>query len=239
MRPDERPRERCLKAGASALSLRECLALLLGSGPPGQGALGLAERILSVSGPGLDPAEEERAFYTALESSGHPHWNEKAPGLGPASLARLLAAFELARRYSDYRLASVSRHPAGTFGSLSARALKQIPESLRMRPREWLGFIPYHRNRELGRLCIVEEGARTHVNADAAELFARVLALRPRGFFLVHNHPSGDLRPSPTDLELTFQVDRLASQLSTPLLGHWIVAPSGEVELPAGRLSSP
>jgi DNA repair protein RadC len=95
-----------------------------------------------------------------------------------------------------------------------------------------LGFIPYHRDRTLGELCLVEHGARTHVNADATELFARVLALRPKGFFLAHNHPSGDLRPSPSDLELTDQVECLARQLGTPLLGHWIVAPTGETELP-------
>jgi DNA repair protein RadC len=220
--------------------LRECLAILLGGGPPGVGALGLAERILTLPGRGFDPGEEERAFFTALESSSLPHWDASEAGIspGPAGTARLLAAFELARRYSDYRFTKVPK-PLGGPGSLSElskKALAQIPSRRRLAPREWLGFIPYHRNRELGGLCLVEEGARTHVNADATELFARVLALRPRGFFLAHNHPSGDLRPSPADLELTDQVEKLGSQLGTPLLGHWIVSPAGEVEIPARPL---
>jgi DNA repair protein RadC len=232
----ERPRERCLSHGARTLSLRECLALILGSGPPGQGALGLAERLLELPGAGLDPSEQERAFFTALESSGPPSFHETL-GLGPAGLTRLMAAFELARRYGDYRLTQVARPKPMLAGvtELSRRALAQVEPRLRLEPREWLGFVPYHRHRELGRLCIVELGARTHVNADAAELFARVLALRPKGFFLFHNHPSGDLRPSPSDFELTDQVEKLAAQLGTPLLGHWIVAPTGETELPARR----
>src|SRR3954465_3283717 len=90
---DERPRERCLSHGASCLSLRECLALILGSGPPGSGALGLAGRILELPGTGLDAEESERAFFTALESSAAPHWDVDAAGLGPAGLARLMAAF--------------------------------------------------------------------------------------------------------------------------------------------------
>jgi DNA repair protein RadC len=211
------------------LSLRECLAILLGTGPPKLGALGLASRLLAQPGPGLDPSEEERAFFTLLESSAAPPWE-----LGPAGTARVLAAFELARRYSDYRFSQAPRPLEGptALSELSKSALSQIPARRRLAPREWLGFIPYHRNRTLGCLCLIEEGARTHVNADATELFARVLSLRPKAFFLVHNHPSGDLRPSPSDLELTDRVERLGGELGTPLLGHWIVAPSGELELP-------
>lgn len=181
----------------------------------------------------MDPDEQERAFFTLLESSSAPPWQAS-----PAATARILAAFELARRYSEYRLQQAPKPLNGptTVTDLSRNALAQIPMRRRLAPREWLGFIPYHRNRTLGRLCLVEEGVRTHVNADATELFGRVLSLRPKAFFLAHNHPSGDLRPSPSDLELTDRVERLAADLGTPLLAHWIVAPSGELELPARPL---
>jgi DNA repair protein RadC len=62
------------------------------------------------------------------------------------------------------------------------------------------------------------------VNIDPAELFARVLALRPHGFYLFHNHPSGDLSPSPADIDLTRQVQRVSEQLGIRLLGHGIVS---------------
>jgi DNA repair protein RadC len=70
---------------------------------------------------------------------------------------------------------------------------------------------------------------RTHVNVEPSELFARVLALRPRGFFLFHNHPSGTLSASGPDLHLTQRVKSTAQQLGLDFLGHWIVTAQGEV----------
>jgi DNA repair protein RadC len=222
----ERPRERCLENGAQALSLRECLAVILGSGPPGAGSLGLATRILTRPGPGLNRPDEERAFFTAMENSGLSHLVE-IPGLGPAGKARLLAAFEIGRRYANYRQTPVRQAPA-SLDELATQALTRVTPELRNEAREWLGFVCLHRSGELGELCVVERGVRTHVNVDPAELFARLLALRPRGFVLIHNHPSGNVNPSPEDLHLTRNVDDLARSLGMRLLGHWIVSPSGE-----------
>src|SRR6476620_10690599 len=59
----ERPRERCLDSGPSCLSLRECIAVILCSGPPGIGSLGIASRILERPGSGLGTSLEERAFF--------------------------------------------------------------------------------------------------------------------------------------------------------------------------------
>src|SRR4051794_38343667 len=123
----ERPRERCLEKGPSTLSLRECLAVLLGSGPPGTGALGLARAILQRPGEGLAHGEEERAFFTAMESSGNSHLSG-IDGLGPAGQARLLAAFELGRRYSCYRQIGMpipSTH--GVLSDLAREALERVP----------------------------------------------------------------------------------------------------------------
>ena len=52
----ERPRERCLEKGARSLSIRECLALILNSGPKGKGSLGLSLEILDRPGTGMDEA---------------------------------------------------------------------------------------------------------------------------------------------------------------------------------------
>jgi DNA repair protein RadC len=222
----ERPRERCLDKGPDTLSLRECLALILGSGPPGLGCLGLATHILARPGPGLTYPDEERAFFTAMESSGPAHLDH-IEGLGPAGRARLLAAFEIGRRYANYRQAPVRLAPSG-IQDMAQEALARVAPSLRNDPREWLGFVCIHRTGEMGELCMVERGVRTHVNVDPAELFARLLALRPKGFILFHNHPSGHVSPSIEDLHLTRSIEDLARSLGMRLLGHWIVSPRGE-----------
>ena len=82
----DRPRERLLSRGAAALSDRELLALILGSGLPGCDAIELAAMLIGESG-GLP------ALATA-----DPHALKRLPGVGAAKAARVAAAFELARR---------------------------------------------------------------------------------------------------------------------------------------------
>ncbi len=191
------------------------------------GALGLASTILGRPSPALSEAEAEQAFFTALEVSAHAHLSG-VNGLGEAYRARLMASFELGRRYSLFR--DQHRRPKRFTSAqlaeqpLPARALERVTLDWRSEAREWLGFVPLLRNGELGVLGVTELGTRTHVNTDPAELFARILAMRPRGFFLFHNHPSGDLTPSRADVDLTERVAQVGRQLGTQLLGHAIVS---------------
>lgn len=226
----ERPRERCLEKGSHTLSLRECLALLIHSGPPGVGSLGLATHLLHRPGEGLTESEQERAFFTGIESSGLAHL-QSLSGLGPAAQARILAAFEIGRRYSFYRLRRPS--PSKSYRpSVTEAACAQIDESLRLSPQEWLGFVPVYHRCELGPFNLVERGVRTHVNFDPVELFARLLSLRPSGFFLFHNHPTGSLEPSHADLELTDQVSQVSRQFGIQFHGHGIITPLGHAWIP-------
>jgi DNA repair protein RadC len=208
----ERPRERCLSHGAQALSLRECLAVLIGSGSGRRSALQIADEI-------LQEHESEVAFFRSLESADGP----RAPGIGPAKLARILSAFELARRYSAHRHTTAAPETSPT----RRVALERIPAELKIASREWLGFVPLERGGRLGPFCLVERGVRTHVNVDPAELFAKVLATRPAGFYLFHNHPSGRLEPSRQDEHLTERVAEVARSLGISLLAHGIVGPGG------------
>ncbi|MCM2276654.1 MAG: hypothetical protein NDJ89_01090 [Oligoflexia bacterium] len=230
---NERPRERCLGKGPETLSLRECLTLLLSPGPPGTGGLGLAEALLQRTGKDLPPRERDRAFFLAMEENASAHLQDLR-GLGPAAQARLLAAVELGRRYALHRANERRERTRDPLLGLpiSAQALNRIPQERRYDSREWLGFVPLYRDENVGELCLVEKGVRTHVNVDPAELFARVLALRPGGIFLFHNHPSGKLAPSFEDLTLTSRVRKLSQQLGIRFFGHGIVAPEGECWVP-------
>jgi DNA repair protein RadC len=228
--PDERPRERCLRTGPLSLSLRELVAVILGTGPSGQGCLGVARAIVDAPGAASSPEEQAAAFFTALEGSPSGALNP-VRGLGPAGRARILASFELARRYAAFRAGRLRQEAPsvrGTRSSTEHLAILRVSEEDRQSPREWLGFVPVFGIGRVGPLCRVETGARTHVNVEPAELFSRILALRPNGIVLFHNHPSGSLEPSWNDLELTRSVQNVASALGIRLLGHWILTAVGE-----------
>jgi DNA repair protein RadC len=186
-------------------------------------------RILGQPGEGLSEAEADRAFFAAMENGG-ADFLKTIQGLGPAGQARILAAFEIGRRYYGFRHRFLKKQMDGRAkGSartpvyFSSVALDKIGASLRIEPREWFGFLPVYRTQEVGELCLVERGVRTHVNFDPSELFARLLPLRPAGFFLAHNHPSGNCTPSTEDIHLTARVVEIGRHLGVDCLGHWIV----------------
>lgn len=216
----ERPRERLQREGAQSLSLRECLAILLGTGPEGMGCMGLASRLLSEN---VSEAQQEEQLFARIEQ-GSPIPPLK--GLGPAHRSRILVVLEIARRYARYR---ESRMRAAESGPSSPKDLKQqvlsrIPTPMRHAAKEWLGFVPLFTDQTLGTLHIVERGVRTHVNTDPTAFFAQLLPLHPSAFVLVHNHPSGIPTPSPDDYELTRNVARLAAQFRIQLIDHLVVS---------------
>jgi DNA repair protein RadC len=231
----ETPLERCLNLGAHTLSLRECLSLILETRFPGPhplrlGALAPASAS-SDAEPSTEPvllteSEAEHALFHGLEIGQHGQLPGLL-GLRAEEKARILSALEIGRRFALHRerMRTIPRRPSGraALKPYGSRALEKIPLSWRQEPREWLGFVPIFRNGLVGEFGVTELGQRTHVNTDPAELFARILAFRPRGFYLFHNHPSGNLSISDADAELTRRVGSLGQRLNTPLLGHAIV----------------
>lgn len=178
----------------------------------------------------MDDSEEERSFFlhSGVLQTGDREGPRRIFGLGDAQHARILATFEIARRYSAARTPlAVDPGAIRVRRDLKAEAFSRIPADRKVGDREWLAFVPVYRalgaRRRVGGFCLVESGVRTHVNTDATEIFARVLALRPEGIFLFHNHPSGDPTPSSPDYDLTQKVRVLAAQFRIELFGHGIV----------------
>jgi DNA repair protein RadC len=223
----EDPMERCLQFGAECLSLRECVSLLISSTHE-VNALEVSGKLVELPGRGMAETEQERAFFLGLEATG-PSYLKSTKVLDARSQSRILAAFEMGRRYHRWHANRLQDQPGS---NLSVMALDKIPYRKRSASKEWLGFVPCYSHSEVGELCIVEYGVRTHVNIDPAEFFARLLPLRPKGFFLFHNHPSGQLYPSGQDLVLTEQMSEIASQFNILMAGHWIVSAESEYWIP-------
>ncbi len=225
---EERPRERCLSRGPQCLSLRECIALILGSGPRGLGCMGVAGSFLERVAKGMSRDEEEKAYFLTLEGNFQNQF-QGIKGLGVAGKAKLLATFELGRRYALYKEASkLNQLPKKRGKHYPEMAFDRVSLELRCESKEWLGFVPLYRSGKLGEFCLIERGVRSHVNFDPVELFASVLALRPLGFFMFHNHPSGDINPSQPDFELTKRVTEVSQHLGVQFLGHGIVSSTEE-----------
>jgi len=211
--PNERPRERLARAGESALSTTELLAIILRTGVGGESVLNMATRLISRYGglPGL-----ARASLAELQS-------EK--GLGPAKTAQLKAALELGRRMllaaPDERF--VVRSPSDVAQLLMAEMAHLEQEHFRVLYLDT-------RNRLLG-IETVYVGSLNASHIRVSEVFREAVKRNCAAIIVAHNHPSGDPTPSSEDVEVTRRLAAAGSLLDIEVLDHLIIGQQRFVSL--------
>lgn len=199
----DRPRERLLSRGAAALSDRELLAIVLGSGLPGCDAIELAAVLIGESG-GLP------ALATA-----DPHALKRLPGVGAAKAARVAAAFELARR------AAVSEERRRIVNSSDVAAV--AAPYLRGLRHERVVVIVCDTSGGVLRVTPLTEGSADRSLLPVRDILAAVLAVGGTTFAIAHNHPSGGLIPSTQDTEVTMKLREAAATVGVRFLDHVIL----------------
>jgi DNA repair protein RadC len=204
--PEDRPRERLRAVGARHLSVRELLAILVGSGGSGGSAFDVAERLMAWAGGSLGRL-----------GSADPGSLEGLPGVGQATAARVLAALELGRRGAGRGQGDdeAIRGPADVFRRMGAR-LRDLPQE------EFHALLLNTRHR------VIREVAVTRGILDASlihprEVFRLAVVEGAAGVILVHNHPSGDPTPSAEDRAVTRQLSEAGRALGIPVLDHVVI----------------
>lgn len=203
----DRPRERLVTLGASALSDAELVAIQLGTGGAGESALSLAQALLAEWG---GVAGLARAAVDELA---------RCRGVGPAKAARLVAAFALADRVAGSPRNRVLR----TSADIAAVATPLIG---RERVEQVLLLVTNHGQR-LNRVLTVARGGATGCTVPVREILSLVLRHDGVAFALAHNHPGGTLDPSRADLAVTARLRSAARGLDLRLLDHVIVTGDG------------
>jgi DNA repair protein RadC len=208
---EERPRERLARLGAGALSNRELLALLVGSGSRRASALDLAEELLR---PGLRGLAGRS--LADLEG-GH--------GLGRAKASRALAALELGAR-----LASEPRPPAPLLRAPEATARYLLPR-YGARPVETFGLLALDVRHRLKHEVEISRGCLTSSLVHPREVFKAAVDARAAALILFHNHPSGDPEPSAEDITITRRLASAGTLLGIEVLDHLILGAGRFVSL--------
>jgi len=204
--PDaERPREKLLGRGASALSDAELLAIFLRTGLPGKTAVDLARDILR-------QFEGLRGLLAATQTEFCA-----LPGLGDAKYAQLQAVLELARRHLAETLqrGDALTDPAATRHYLTTR--------LRDYDFEVFGCL-FLDNRH--RIICFEELFRGTINGASVhprEVVRRALAHNAAAVILAHNHPSGVAEPSEADRQLTRRLGEALGLVDVRVLDHVVI----------------
>jgi DNA repair protein RadC len=204
MPPEERPREKLIAHGAAALTTPELIAILLGTGVPGENVIEVARNLLNK--------------YDSLTGLSRCSVDElmEIKGIKAAKAAHLAAAFGLGQRLAKERFAEEKLDSPETINELVGPELRRLrKESLRV----VLLDTRYH-------LIRVEEVSLGSINESIAhprDVFRPAVIASAYAVVVVHNHPSGDASPSQTDHSLTRRLAEAAELLQIKFLDHIII----------------
>ncbi len=207
---DDRPREKLRYTGAENLSHSELLAILIHNGTRQKTALDLAKEVLKLGQDNL--AELGKLSVSELM---------KVKGIGEAKAIIITAALELGRRRDS---SSALQRELVRSSSDIARMLQAKFRDLR---HEVFAVLYLNRANKIRQLEIVSEGGITGTVADPRIILRKALEQDAVSLVLCHNHPSGSLRPSRADEQLTAKIKSAAALLDITVLDHIIVSEEG------------
>ncbi|HYO22910.1 MAG TPA: DNA repair protein RadC [Flavisolibacter sp.] len=207
---DDRPREKLLAKGPAVLSNSELLAILILNGSGGKSAVELAQDVLRLGKDNLN----ELGKLSIKELT-------KIKGIGEAKAVTIAAALELGRRRQAQ--ASIEKQIVAS----SADVATYLQTSLRDYRHEVFAVIFLNRSNKINDFKIISEGGITGTVADPRVILKRALEEDAVSLILCHNHPSGSLKPSKADEELTYKIKEAAKYFDIKVLDHLIVSDDG------------
>lgn len=202
---DERPREKLLLKGKSALSDSELLAILISSGNKEESAVDLCKRI-------LNSVENNLVELSKLDVKSLT----KFKGIGEAKALSILAALELGRRR---RAADPLQKPSI---STSRDAYEIVQSLIGESQYEQFWILLLNRANKVIRKENISDGGMTGTVADPKRIFKIAVDHSACYIILAHNHPSGNLRPSEDDIKLTRKIKQSGDLLDIKVLDHII-----------------
>ena len=199
---DDRPRERMFKHGAKTLSDAELLAVILGTGAAGKNAIHLAQELLI----GGIYSLRNRDFTTLAG----------ARGVGPAKIARIGAAMELARRMSVEPKDKVSLYDSATLG-------RQLVASISHLTQEHFGVALLDARQRIVKQQELFIGTLDKTAVSTREVIRLAMLEHAKGVVVYHNHPSGDPTPSEDDAQFTRRLRDALEVVDIEFIDHLII----------------
>lgn len=210
----ERPRERMMQYGSSALSNAELIAILLRTGTSGENVLQVAENLLSKCGGLSGLMEATQADLIQIN------------GMGMAKVTQIMAVVELIKRVI---VMPSSEKPVIERAEDAARLLMDM----QFLQQEHVRVVLLDSSRRVVGMPTVYIGTLNSSVLRVSEIFREAVSRNSAAVILAHNHPSGDPSPSPEDLELTHILVAAGKLLDIPLLDHLIIGKTGWQSLKA------
>ena len=198
-----RPREKLKERGASALTDEELVAAILGRGVEGQSLVTISKSVAKLIRKHKEGLSVEH--LTAVR------------GMGLAKAAQILSAFELARRHLIKDTVKIT----------GAQDVMPLLADIVDKKQEHFVCISLNGAHEVIEKRIVTIGLVDRSQVHPREVYADVISDRAAAVIFAHNHPSGDLKPSNSDLKIHEQLTEAGKILGLRILDHIIVTKKG------------
>jgi DNA repair protein RadC len=207
---EDRPREKLSTQGRRALTDAELIAILIGSGSRNETAVELGKRILHHYGNDLNKLG--KASIAELSNF---------KGIGEAKAISIIAALEIGRRRND------SESAVSEQINTSRDAYNQMKRHLMDLNHEEFWILLTGRSQKFIAKELVSKGGLSATIVDPKIIFSLALQHQASHIFLIHNHPSGNLKPSHEDLHITKRLVDAGQLLDIKVLDHLIITNEG------------
>ena len=196
----DRPREKLQAKGPAALSDFELLQALIGSGNK-------QADVSKIAGNTLKLLREFGVNITYQQL-------QQVTGMGPARITEILAALELSKRYLIDSDQPIIDSPE--------KAVEQLAD-IRDKKQEYFVVLTLDGANRLIAKRIITIGTLTSSLVHPREVFADAITDRAASIIVAHNHPSGELKPSAADIEVTDRLSKAGKLLGVELIDHLII----------------
>lgn len=202
----DRPREKYAKNGASALSDAELIAILLRTGNPKDSAVELARRLLSQAGNSLNNLSGKSLRELSV-----------VKGIGQAKAISLLSAFELGRRIRAEKVEECLQIRSST------DVVNLMQDKIAIIDHEEFWAIYLNQANRILNIVQISKGGISTTPVDTRIVMQQAVLNKATQIVLCHNHPSGSVLPSRSDIELTKRLRQAAELMDILLVDHIII----------------
>lgn len=208
----DRPREKMEQKGPRALSNLELLAVMLGSGIKGKDVFEVAREILKITQEDFNNLSLERL--------------KNIEGVGLAKACQIMAGLEFAKRFLTNEGVKIK----------SAEDVLKITEELREKRQEYFITLTLDGASNLIQKRTVFIGTLNFSIVHPREIFADAITDRAAGIIFVHNHPSGELKPSAQDIDITKRLVEVGKIVGIEVIDHVVISKNGYYSLQAAGM---
>ena len=203
---EDRPREKMMRKGAEALSIAELLAILIGSGTTEDSAVSLMQKVLSRCDNNINTLGKwSLNDFTSFK------------GLGPAKGITIMAALELGKRRA-------MQEPIERAVIKESNDIYNIFHPLLCdSPQEEFWLLLLNQAAKVIDKVRISQGGIDQTTVDVRSVMREAILVRATQIAMVHNHPSGNLKPSNEDINITNKIKKASDLLNIRLIDHVIV----------------